>query len=781
MNKVRLVMRIRITSVFMLGAVLYGTAPIELLAAPRFLAVFQSGKRLEGEDIRGWHEWPSEPRLDSQKLFLPADRLLWIEDRSLRPQELPYAFVEYSDGDRLPGQVVEYRSGREPVYRQQPPHFLFAPSISVDAPGSARSDGIRILARWLRRVVWQKLEDDRYQPGTLLFRDGRRLTYRSIRWSSGSVRLLLEQETREVQFRDIAELHLPVGSAWDTWLDQLAVLAPAGDGTLFQVETINGLRLTCSNERFLAQGRDPAKSETWFHGFQPPWSLEPLWLPHRSIRLRRYFEPRQPLLTLFEPTRAISRGTFTGGRDWQRDRSVQRLPLVCESRSFGWGLGVHAYSELNFEFPAFVTEFNTQYGLDHAAGQGGCVRAAIYAGSTAGTVLHQSSVIVGSSRVFDTGTLRLGDGSEGARQLTLVVDPVNSDRPPGADPFEVRDMFDWLRPTLGVDPRMQLRALQQRYQHLVPAWQDWTVNEMKSGPLRLVNTLDQTLSHAPNYVIEVVPDRSSLAITRRITVGPEHQYLLVAADRDERAAGASRMLVQINGRAAGEFEVPQRSGPLEPDPLLLPVDQWRGQSVDVEIVQSGQAARVAWRGISLVTHNPSVHTIFDDKCAGAFVEALDAGARLNREDRFSGETSLEITEGDHGISDLPFGRILIRENPRLGEFRFLTWAWKKQGGRRIALRLAHDGEWGAWDGKNPRVSFRYLTGPVERNEPNSGYVVSEVIPGQWEVVTRDLFADFGEFELSGISFDCGDGDAALFDQICLGRRRENLHALLMQP
>ena len=37
------------------------------------------------------------------------------------------------------------------------------------------------------------------------------------------------------------------------------------------------------------------------------------------------------------------------------------------------------------------------------------------------------------------------------------------------------------------------------------------------------------------------------------------------------------------------------------------------------------------------------------------------------------------------------------------------------------------------------------------------------------VVTRDLFADFGEFTLNGLAFAAIDGEYALFDHIFLAR------------
>jgi hypothetical protein len=42
------------------------------------------------------------------------------------------------------------------------------------------------------------------------------------------------------------------------------------------------------------------------------------------------------------------------------------------------------------------------------------------------------------------------------------------------------------------------------------------------------------------------------------------------------------------------------------------------------------------------------------------------------------------------------------------------------------------------------------------------------------VVTRDLFADFGAFTLTGIAFTPGPGEYALFDHVYLARTADDL-------
>jgi biopolymer transport protein ExbB len=107
----------------------------------------------------------------------------------------------------------------------------------------------------------------------------------------------------------------------------------------------------------------------------------------------------------------------------------------------------------------------------------------------------------------------------------------------------------------------------------------------------------------------------------------------------------------------------------------------------------------------------------------------------------------------------------IREKPAPGEFRYLRFAWKKQGGQAICLQLNHDGQWGP-AGDNP-AKFRYHAGPA--GELFGGSLgVDANLPAGFTLVTRDLFADFGEFTLTGIALSPVDGEYALFDHIYLG-------------
>jgi biopolymer transport protein ExbB len=82
------------------------------------------------------------------------------------------------------------------------------------------------------------------------------------------------------------------------------------------------------------------------------------------------------------------------------------------------------------------------------------------------------------------------------------------------------------------------------------------------------------------------------------------------------------------------------------------------------------------------------------------------------------------------------------------------------------VQLARGGAYGPEKPMGP--SFRYHAGPGKPWGTDS-LSLSDKLPDDWVLVTRDLFADFGEFTLTGLSLDPVDGAHALFDHMRLGR------------
>src|SRR5262245_3791436 len=171
------------------------------------------------------------------------------------------------------------------------------------------------------------------------------------------------------------------------------------------------------------------------------------------------------------------------------------------------------------------------------------------------------------------------------------------------------------------------------------------------------------------------------------------------------------------------------------------------------------------------------------KADGPVVELLDEGIEplfaqlindgggepgtITREDRdvFSGVEAARITPMQKYTTSLPGWTFRIVEKPtKAREFRYLRFAWKKIGGTGIMIQFHDPAK--SWD-------TRVFAGQnVFGWQPAKS--VAEKIPQDWEVVTVDLFKEFGARTITGIAFSPLDGTAALFDHIIMGRSIEDL-------
>ncbi len=152
-------------------------------------------------------------------------------------------------------------------------------------------------------------------------------------------------------------------------------------------------------------------------------------------------------------------------------------------------------------------------------------------------------------------------------------------------------------------------------------------------------------------------------------------------------------------------------------------------------------------------------------------EELDGLGRAGAwgEDCYSGGACLKVAGYQRFTEHVPGWEYPVVEKPRPGEYRFIRFAWKKPatatppapGG--VMVQLCISGiDW-----------FRYHAGTNL-----AGFApaiqVSAAAPAEWEVVTRDLYADYGRpHTLTGAAFTSMNG-IALYDHMYLGRTIEDL-------
>lgn len=114
----------------------------------------------------------------------------------------------------------------------------------------------------------------------------------------------------------------------------------------------------------------------------------------------------------------------------------------------------------------------------------------------------------------------------------------------------------------------------------------------------------------------------------------------------------------------------------------------------------------------------------------------------------------------------------IRENPGPGQYRYLTFAWVKWGEGQIGIKLDVDSKSAQQKGR--KYDFTYTAGQSQDIINQLSGLSLGKQPGQWTVMTRDLWKDFGNVTLTGLTFYCMDRRDAGFDEIFLARTQDDL-------
>ncbi|MCA9070218.1 MAG: NPCBM/NEW2 domain-containing protein, partial [Planctomycetaceae bacterium] len=505
---------------------------------------------------------------------------------------------------------------------------------------------------------------------------------------------------------------------------------------------------------------------------------------------------------------------------WQVDRNFYRQPLQCNNEEFGWGFGVHAFHEMVFPLPSSARSFRTWAGLDQSVGEGGCVRWQVSVRGSEEKTLHQSPVVRGTKQVFDSGRLQLPapDDSDTNRELVLSVDPLLMGTPPGADPLDIRDSLNWLEPELDLDPDELARELARHSLSQIPALAGWDLETNTAETVSLDNRWNEFDRNDPRYRVLLGSRGRFLSLMNTVRIAEDDQWLVLAVCRPDDKAPPSTLHIEIDGAAIAELAIPATTDARGPSPLLVPVNDYRGRTVNVRLVQfpspeatapkSPQEAAafcVDWRGIGTSAHRPGLLPLLAEN--PDFLTELTEGegtAEWDANEPFSTKTSLKVSPPERGVSRLAGLRVPIRAYPRLGEYRYISFAWKKDGGKQLVLGLAHNGKLGGdnFGKQRPRVridptrlrknaparrmlessgrglqyGYRYHRGQSD-SEIGAAMMVERKLPDGWQRVERDVFSDFGEFTLTGFSFLPFDGTAAWFDEIYLARDRADFQYL----
>jgi hypothetical protein len=301
----------------------------------------------------------------------------------------------------------------------------------------------------------------------------------------------------------------------------------------------------------------------------------------------------------------------------------------------------------------------------------------------------------------------------------------------------------------------------QRFRSHIPGWNFKIAEKPKTGEFRYLRFAWKKRG-GNNILIQLQangnwgPARNTPGPTYRYEAGPADNALQVAA-------------LKLAPRLPEDWVVVTRDLYADFGPFTLTGIAFAPQNGEYGLFDHVYLARSLddLKGCPLPVTPEPPRAIFEDE--PQFVADLLEGAgtaRLEMQDKYSGQSSVKVTP-DQRFNERLFGDgIRIRQHPGPNEYRFLQFAWKKKGGQAICFQINHDGQWGPPDGS--KAKFRYHAGPSPECY-GASVLVDARLPGDWVVVTRDLYADFGEFNWTGLALSPVDGEYALFDHIYLGR------------
>ena len=380
----------------------------------------------------------------------------------------------------------------------------------------------------------------------------------------------------------------------------------------FEAETVRWKKFLAGFESAKLQNASArgGNSNSWSHILQPVWSLDPLWTPFHSIRMRWSFAPEQVPLCRVPPASTVSPPFLPRFIN----RSSTGRPLRSGADEYAWGFAVHAYSELRFPLPKFASAFRSRIGLDQVVGPGGCARARVYVGSTTGKCAYESPLLIGSKKTVDTGRIPLGLRREGSKRLVLQADPANRDSPPGADPLNIRDKLNWLDPRLELDKAALQEQVRRHVGPLLAASPGWKLRVDWRGVYTWTSHFDEKVEPgARRFWTMLEAQGQPLSLRREMTIGPKDKWLAVHLGLPTgENPGPDAVSLRVGERRVQARKIPIRQlWQDRPAPLVFPLAQYQGKKITLELTQAPGGKPLHWQAVSTLAVPPPAYRLVD--------------------------------------------------------------------------------------------------------------------------------------------------------------------------
>jgi len=428
---------------------------------------------------------------------------------------------------------------------------------------------------------------------------------------------------------------------------------------------LEGMERVKERLRMLRQERgDP---DTWQHMVQPAWSLDPIWTPFNRIHTCSFFTPREVPLSRLYPAGFKERHYLAKTSGWRLNRNSRNAFLASAGREHGWGFAVHAYSELHFDLADLVTGFRSRLGLDRQVGDGGCAAGRVFLGSIDSQPLYQSPFLVGSHRAVDTGRLALPAAAGGRRRLILQADTAHDEGISAVDPFDIRDMVDWLEPMLELDRERLAGVVSKRIHLNVSAWRGWNPALGTKARCEWKFVLENRVE---DYFFPALSLRDApLVLSRQVQPSEERKWLQVdMGPVNSLRPDPSILAVRVGGKELVPASLPRRqTWQVGPIPLLYDLGINKEAPITVEITQRPGGEFTCWRDLS-ITHGPSavyeLSTLLAE-AGGENIQLTRAVARILKSGALGFEEKKTALELYRKGAELNYGIKLLTAQPRV--------------------------------------------------------------------------------------------------------------------
>ena len=555
----------RVTIVCILVALLFPGAVISRAAeAPRdsgrYQVIWRDGSVSHVEEIPGWRQMSGRrmalldvtfkrPAIGKRRLFDPKNPALMVSDTTLKVQ-LDGPYVEFANGDILPGRVVDSSAGGHSGLAPMGAAILvYDPLVSM---GRRRPNVVRVRSEAIARIVSPSGRPGASPalPGQVVLANGSRITAKAVAWRSDGLRILTASGVQMVTWDKIAEFRRRRIDRNAELLGDMLVCAPGESGFLCRMTTAGGAVLTYHCRRIQTSNSRGRCLQV----VQPSWTMDGICIPLDRIASESYRRIEEiPLASL--PAKVLAQKSMTGFNwSWRRNCGLRGQRMAVGRLQSDTGVAMHSYSEIAFELPKGSLSFSSWVGIDRSVREGGCVRCRIHLGDISSKPVWTSGIMLGSSEPVRVSILDL----KGTRRIILAVEFAHKDRPAGSDPLDIRDEVSWLAPMVRID-RSVISAAAPGLFDRFPELAGWLISPEMQKRISVVPFYD---SHRCKWfsamVLDAGKDRRGridpLILTREVEMSLSNAWLLTATARDGTGPRGYRLTVQVNGQQVNGTE-----------------------------------------------------------------------------------------------------------------------------------------------------------------------------------------------------------------------------------